>query len=79
MFVKRAIVGFYKDEYGDWVAALACGHGQHVRHKPPWQNRPWVQTESGRNSRLGMELNCKKCDTHAETDTSGNTSPRSES
>lgn len=60
--MKRAIVGFYKDEHGDWIAELSCGHGQHVRHNPPWQNRPWVRTEKGRNSRLGLELNCKKCD-----------------
>ncbi len=60
--MRRAIVGFYKDEYGDWVATLDCGHGQHVRHNPPWQNRPWVQTDSGRHNRLGLKLNCKKCD-----------------
>jgi hypothetical protein len=60
--MKQAIVGFHKDELGDWVAELACGHGQHVRHNPPWQNRPWVQTEEGRNSRLGYKLECKKCE-----------------
>ena len=26
----------------DWVAELECGHTQHVRHDPPWTNRPWV-------------------------------------
>jgi len=60
--MKQAIVGFHKDELGDWVAELACGHGQHVRHNPPWQNRPWVITKEGRNSRIGFMLNCKKCD-----------------
>jgi ribosomal protein L44E len=79
VYVKRAIVGFYKDEYGDWVAALACGHRQYVRRNPPWQNRPWVQNKSRRNSRLGMEFNCKKCDTQAASDTNGSSSPRSES
>lgn len=44
----QAIVGFHLDEENHWVAELACGHGQHVRHDPPWQNRPWVMTESGR-------------------------------
>jgi hypothetical protein len=68
VFMRRVIVGFYKDECGDWVAKLNCGHGQHVRHNPPWQNRTWVQTDSGRQSRLGLELNCKKCDEHNATD-----------
>ncbi|MGH8070993.1 MAG: DUF3565 domain-containing protein [Candidatus Entotheonellia bacterium] len=38
--VKRQIVGFHHDEVGDWVAALECGHGRHMRHKPPWQALP---------------------------------------
>ncbi|MEX0845598.1 MAG: DUF3565 domain-containing protein, partial [Balneolaceae bacterium] len=53
---------FHKDEHDDWVADLKCGHTQHVRHDPPWQLRPWVITEKGRRSRLGMELECKKCE-----------------
>ena len=44
------------------MADLACGHGQHVRHDPPWQVREWVTTPEGRASRLGMELDCKRCD-----------------
>jgi cytochrome c-type biogenesis protein CcmH/NrfF len=66
--MKRAIVAFQKDEHGDWVALLACGHTQHVRHHPPWQNRPWVESQTGRNSRIGVELNCKKCDTQKTAD-----------
>lgn len=58
----RRIVGFHQDEQGDWVADLACGHGQHVRHEPPWRQRPWVLTQEGRNSHLGWELNCTRCD-----------------
>jgi hypothetical protein len=34
--MKRAVIGFDKDEEGHWVAKLECGHGQHVRHDPPW-------------------------------------------
>jgi hypothetical protein len=68
--MKRIIVGFEKDEYDDWMALLACGHTQHVRHNPPWQNRPWVETEAGRKSRLGLELNCKKCDEKKITENS---------
>ncbi|MFP5349818.1 MAG: DUF3565 domain-containing protein [Gammaproteobacteria bacterium] len=59
--MKRRIVGFHKDERNDWVADLECGHAQHVRHRPPWINRPWVVTAEGRKSRIGAKLNCKKC------------------
>ena len=60
--MKRVIVGFDRDDVGDWVALLACGHRQHVRHRPPWQERPWVLTPAGRQSRLGVPLNCALCD-----------------
>jgi hypothetical protein len=60
--MQRRIVGYHKDELGDWVAELECGHGQHVRHNPPWVNRPWVITPEGRNAQLGQLLNCRKCD-----------------
>lgn len=59
--MKRAIVGFRQDAAGDWIADLACGHSQHVRHDPPFQARPWVLTEAGRHARLGIDLDCKKC------------------
>ena len=38
----RPIGGFTQDADGDWVALLACGHRQHVRHAPPLQSRPWA-------------------------------------
>ena len=60
--MQQAIVGFHIDEENHWVADLACGHTQHVRHDPPWQNRPWVLTEQGRKEKLGVMLECKKCD-----------------
>jgi hypothetical protein len=60
--VQRAIVGFHQDERGDWVAELACGHNQHVRHRPPWTLRPWVVTPEGRQARIGQPLDCKLCD-----------------
>ena len=60
--MKQSIIGFHKDEEDDWVAELECGHQQHVRHDPPWMLRPWVTTKEARKSRLGKELNCKKCD-----------------
>jgi len=58
---QRKIVAFHQDAHGDWVADLECGHAQHVRHHPPWQNRPWVVTTEGRSAQLGKELPCKKC------------------
>lgn len=54
--MQQAIVGFHIDEENHWVADLACGHTQHVRHDPPWQNRPWVLTEQGRKEKLGVML-----------------------
>ncbi len=60
--MDREITGFFQDDKDDWVAALACGHTQHVRHDPPWQSRPWVETEAGRASRIGQILDCKKCE-----------------
>ncbi len=60
--MNQPIVGYHQDEESDWVADLACGHGQHVRHQPPFFSRPWVLTESGRNQYLGTVLNCKKCE-----------------
>lgn len=66
--MKQAITDYHKDEEDHWVAQLACGHFQHVRHDPPWTNRPWVISKEGRNSMLGFELNCKKCDQGAAPD-----------
>jgi hypothetical protein len=60
--MERKIVDYHQDEHSDWVADLDCGHGQHVRHQPPFINRPWVITEEGRRSKLGKVLNCVKCD-----------------
>ncbi len=60
--VLQAITGFHQDEDGDWIAELACGHTQHVRHQPPWQLRPWTQTPESRAHMLGHPLPCKACD-----------------
>jgi len=57
----RAVTGFHLDAEGHWVADLACGHGQHVRHDPPWQNRLWVTTPEGRAGFVGTLLACVKC------------------
>jgi len=60
--MNQRIIGYHLDEEGDWVADLACGHGQHVRHQPPFFSRPWVLTLEGRATHVGETLGCKKCD-----------------
>lgn len=59
--MKTVIVGYHLDNQNDWVAELSCDHFQHVRHNPPFINRPWVITQEGRNTMLGHELRCVKC------------------
>jgi hypothetical protein len=58
---ELAIIGFHRDEEGHWVADLACGHAQHVRHAPPLQTRAWVLTAEGRAEHLGTPLRCMRC------------------
>ena len=60
--MNRPIRDFHRDEEGDWVADLSCGHGQHTRHDPPFTLRDWVETEEGRAGRIGSELDCLLCD-----------------
>ena len=62
MTIRRVIVGFHRDEAEDWVAELDCGHGVHVRHKPPFINRSWVESEAGRRDALGRGRNCVRCE-----------------
>jgi hypothetical protein len=59
--IDRRIVGFHQDAEAHWVADLECGHSQHVRHDPPWQQRPWVVTPEGRARHLGTILHCVLC------------------
>ncbi|QDU17044.1 hypothetical protein CA11_48830 [Gimesia maris] len=66
--MQQPITGYHTDEEGHWVAQLACGHNQHVRHNPPLEERTWVTTAAGRDSMLGHQLNCKKCDENAPPD-----------
>lgn len=44
------------------MAELNCGHGQHVRHNPPFVNRPWVTSQTTRLQQVGTLLNCVRCD-----------------
>ncbi|HSC23170.1 MAG TPA: DUF3565 domain-containing protein [Casimicrobiaceae bacterium] len=66
--MDQPITGFHRDDEGHWVAELACGHFQHVRHVPPWIERRWVTTREGRQAALGRLLHCKKCDAGAPPD-----------
>ncbi len=60
--MRRRIVNFHQDDAGDWFAELECGHGYHIRHQPPWQDRAWVLTGIGRAQHLGWEVECLKCE-----------------
>lgn len=60
--MQRAMVDFAQDAASDWIAHLACGHRQHVRHLPPFTNREWTTTAAGREAKIGLSLNCTRCD-----------------
>lgn len=60
--MEQPIESFETDDEGHWVARLACGHPQHLRHDPPWQSRPALTTAEGRTGLLGTALNCAFCD-----------------
>src|SRR5262245_10504508 len=60
--MNRTIVAFHEDANSEWVADLACGHSRHIRHNPPFRDRPWVLTPEGRQSQIGIEIDCVGCD-----------------
>lgn len=66
--MKQAIKAFNQDENCEWIVELACGHVQHVRHEPPWQERPWVLSKEGREKMIGVEIECSNCDRAIEAD-----------
>lgn len=55
------ISGFHRDPEGYWVAELACGHNQHMRHRPPMERRPWVESEVERAKKVGAPIDCPLC------------------
>jgi hypothetical protein len=63
--VQRRIVGFHEDARGEWVAELECGHERHVRHRPPFEQRPWVLDAERRRARLGSSIDCGLCEQQA--------------
>jgi hypothetical protein len=60
--VERVIVAFRQDDRGDWIAELACGHHRHVRHRPPFELRPWVVDDESRRARVGTTIDCGLCE-----------------
>ena len=60
--MDRRIVAFHQDDEPQWVATLDCGHTQHLRHDPPWQERSWVLDPVTRSEHLGTILKCPLCD-----------------
>ena len=66
--MRRAITGFALDDENAWRAKLECGHYQHVRHDPPLRVREWVTTAEGRAAKIGMPLECRKCDENTPKD-----------
>jgi len=58
----RTISGFHQDDAGDWVAELSCLHGQHMRHRPPFEDRAWVTDAPTRAARIGSSIDCPLCD-----------------
>ncbi|WP_371920624.1 DUF3565 domain-containing protein [Pseudomonas sp. HMWF032] len=55
------LLDFRQDEHGHWVAVLSCGHTQHLRHQPPWQNRAWVLDAQQRQAQLDKAFACGWC------------------
>jgi hypothetical protein len=61
VYPASTIVAFHQDEEKKWVAELSCGHQQHVPHRPPLIERPWVLTEAGRAAKIGHAIVCAEC------------------
>lgn len=59
--VPRRMLGFDLDAGGDWVAALACGHRRHIRHRPPLADYPWIGDPDARAARVGADIECERC------------------
>jgi uncharacterized protein (DUF488 family) len=64
---SSTIVGYHQDAEKHWVAELSCGHQQHVRHRPPFVERPWVLSKAGRAAKLAHAILCAECAREART------------
>jgi tellurite resistance-related uncharacterized protein len=56
------MTGFRRDDDGEWVAELSCLHAQHIRHRPPFSDAPWIEDDDERSRRVGEPLDCPLCD-----------------
>lgn len=54
-------MAFEQDEEDEWRVLLDCGHRRHLRHDPPRECRPDLADEESRNSALGGEIECGRC------------------
>lgn len=59
--MDRRILGFERDEEGAWRALLDCGHKRHLRHDPPRETRPELESEEARERALGRTIDCGRC------------------
>lgn len=60
--LQRAIRGYRLDEDAAWTCLLTCGHRQHVRHRPPFYQAAWIESDEGRAAHLGTTLRCRLCE-----------------
>ncbi|GJL83823.1 MAG: hypothetical protein DHS20C01_34570 [marine bacterium B5-7] len=58
---SNLVSGFSQDSAGDYIIHLDCGHRQHVRHSPPWQERSFVIDGASRRARIGTTWDCPWC------------------
>ncbi|MGH1364136.1 MAG: DUF3565 domain-containing protein [Calditrichia bacterium] len=65
--MERKIVRFHKDEAGDWIVDLDCGHSRHMRHDPPWSNMNWIYSSESRYDKMGEIVDCRDCDSGLES------------
>ena len=56
--MRHTIVGFHRDDTGEWVADLSCGHGRFVSLEPLFEDA----TAEDRERHLGALLECRRCD-----------------
>ncbi len=59
--VPRIMLAIERDDAGEWIARLDCGHRRHLRHRPPLSSMPWLLDEAERNARIGQSIECGRC------------------
>lgn len=59
--VPRIMLAIERDDAGEWIARLDCGHSRHLRHRPPLSAMPWLLDEAERTARIGQAIECGRC------------------